>query len=111
MSEHAMSPMKQGKSTQLLNRQAYSYRRVEPLTEALILGVTALILFDQLETTHADLAELFDVIRTMPNDARVGELRPRIVRQLNRIIAQLGKLKERRASNQRHRKVQLQKSA
>jgi hypothetical protein len=87
-----MSQITLGQMTEALNRQAFRYRETEPLTERAILLITALILFDELETARTDCAELFDVIRTTPDDARMGDLRPRIVGQLNRIIAQLAEL-------------------
>ena len=87
-----MSQITIGEMTELLNCQAFRYRGTEPPTEAAIPFITALILFDELETVRTDCAELFDVIRTTPDDVRIGDLRPRIVCQLNHIIAQLAEL-------------------
>jgi hypothetical protein len=91
--EHGMRQMKREKTAELLKRGAFSYQPTEPLAEVPSLGVTALILFDKLKMTHADLAQVFDVIRTMPNNAPIGDLRHRrIVRQLHRIVVQLAEL-------------------
>ena len=88
-----MQQTKREKTTQLLKRRVFGQQRTEPLAEVPSLGVTALILFDKLKMAQADLAQVFDVIRTMPNSARIGDLRRRrIVRQLHRIVVQLAEL-------------------